>query len=378
MANNIFYDIYIIMRKDLTEFMRIRARLVTMVLLPIILIVLFGYMFPSTGSITHISIAVVNQDQSQAGLNIVSQFISSAQSSGLFNVVSMGSLSAAQNQLVSGNVYAIVIFHQGLGQQIQSGGTATVQVIIDQTNPSLDAAIQGEITQIFSTLKLSATMTGATSSQIAPIYQGLIPQTSNTIEFLAPGLIAMTTILAGLSGLAMTFSREKELGTLDGLLMTPISRLSIILGKGFAQVVRGLASGILVFILAMILFGVHIYGSILLMALVLTLGILAFTGMGIIATSFVSDQESAQLIMMMIQFPMIFLSGALYPIIQLPSWLRIISDILPLTYVISAFRSIMLLNAPFSAISGDVYILLIFTLIVFAIALPLFQRTVTK
>ncbi|MDG7048451.1 MAG: ABC transporter permease, partial [Nitrososphaerota archaeon] len=349
MANNIFYDIYIIMKKDLTEFMRIRARLVTMILLPIILIVLFGYMFPSTGSITHISIAVVNQDQSQAGLNIVSQFISSAQSSGLFNVISMGSLSSAQNQLVSGNVYAIIIFHQGLGQQLQSSGTATVQVIIDQANPSLDAAIQGELTQIFSSLRLSATLASASSSQVTPIYQGLIPQTSNTIEFLAPGLIAMTTILAGLSGLAMTFSREKELGTLDGLLMTPISRLSIILGKGFAQVVRGLASGVLVFILAMILFGVHIYGSILLMALVLTLGILAFTGMGIIATSFVSDQESAQLIMMMIQFPMIFLSGALYPVIQLPSWLRIISDILPLTYVISAFRSVMLLNAPFSA-----------------------------
>lgn len=378
MANNIFYDIYIIMKKDLTEFMRIRARLVTMILLPIILIVLFGYMFPSTGSITHISIAVVNQDQSQAGLNIVSQFISSAQSSGLFNVISMGSLSSAQNQLVSGNVYAIIIFHQGLGQQLQSSGTATVQVIIDQANPSLDAAIQGELTQIFSSLRLSATLASASSSQVTPIYQGLIPQTSNTIEFLAPGLIAMTTILAGLSGLAMTFSREKELGTLDGLLMTPISRLSIILGKGFAQVVRGLASGVLVFILAMILFGVHIYGSIWLMALVLTLGILAFTGMGIIATSFVSDQESAQLIMMMIQFPMIFLSGALYPVIQLPSWLRIISDILPLTYVISAFRSVMLLNAPFSAISGDVYILLIFTLVVFAIALPLFQRTVTK
>ncbi|MDG7039808.1 MAG: ABC transporter permease [Nitrososphaerota archaeon] len=378
MANNIFYDIYIIMKKDLTEFMRIRARLVTMILLPIILIVLFGYMFPSTGSITHISIAVVNQDQSQAGLNIVSQFISSAQSSGLFNVISMGSLSSAQNQLMSGNVYAIIIFHQGLGQQLQSSGTATVQVIIDQANPSLDAAIQGELTQIFSSLRLSATLASASSSQVTPIYQGLIPQTSNTIEFLAPGLIAMTTILAGLSGLAMTFSREKELGTLDGLLMTPISRLSIILGKGFAQVVRGLASGVLVFILAMILFGVHIYGSILLMALVLTLGILAFTGMGIIATSFVSDQESAQLIMMMIQFPMIFLSGALYPVIQLPSWLRIISDILPLTYVISAFRSVMLLNAPFSAISGDVYILLIFTVVVFAIALPLFQRTVTK
>jgi ABC-2 type transport system permease protein len=133
-----------------------------------------------------------------------------------------------------------------------------------------------------------------------------------------------------------------------------------------------------VFILSIILFGVHVYGSGLLMALVLILGVLSFTGLGMLATSFVSDQESAQLIILMIQFPMIFLSGVLYPIIQLPWWLRIVSSLLPLTYVVSAFRAVMVLNVPFWAISQQVYILSIFTVVVFIIAVPLFQRSVTK
>ncbi|MGC8665689.1 MAG: ABC transporter permease, partial [Conexivisphaera sp.] len=185
-------------------------------------------------------------------------------------------------------------------------------------------------------------------------------------------------IIGGLSGLAMTFSRERELGTLDGLLMAPISRLSIIFGKGLAQIVRGAVSSVIVFVISVLLFDVKVYGNPLLMILVLFEGILAFTGMGMLATSFVSDQESAQLIMLMIQFPMIFLSGALFPLLQLPWWLRMISYILPLTYVVSAFRAEMVLNAPFSAIAPEVYGLAIFTVVVFALAVPMFQRAVTK
>lgn len=372
------------MKKDLTEFYRIKARLVTMILLPIVLMVLFGYMFPSSGSIAHISIMVVEQDQLATGVSLAGKFTYIAQSSGLFSVATLTDLSQAENQLTLGNSYAIVIFDQGVGQQLASTGQANVQVILDQLNPTLDQAVRGEITQVFSSLSselspsFSSQMPNSSASPLNIQFQGLLPGAPSSFEFLAPGLIAMSVIIGGLSGLAMTFSREKELGTLDGLLMSPISRISIIFGKGFAQVVRGLISGVLVFILSIILFGVHVYGSGLLMALVLILGVLSFTGLGILATSFVSDQESAQLIMLMIQFPMIFLSGVLYPVIQLPWWLRIISSFLPLTYVVSAFRAVMVLNVPFWAISQQVYILSIFTVIVFVIAVPLFQRSVTK
>ncbi|MGD0330187.1 MAG: ABC transporter permease [Nitrososphaeria archaeon] len=299
------------MGKDLTEFYRIKARLVTMILLPIILMLLFGYMFPSSGSINHVPIAVVNQDQSTTGVAIAGSFIYAAQSSALFNGISYTSISLAENQLIEGNVYGVVIFNQGLGQQLQTDGQADVQVILDQLNPTLDQVVRGEITQVISSIspELAPEFPNEipnTSPSLNIQFQGLLPTAPSSFEFLAPGMIALSLIIGGLSGLAMTFSRERELGTLDGLLMAPISRISIILGKGFAQVVRGMMSGIIVFVLSIILFGVHVYGNVLLMALVLSLGVVSFTGLGTLATSFVSEQESAQLIMFMIQFPMVF------------------------------------------------------------------------
>ena len=372
------------MRKDLTEFYRIKSRLVAMILLPVVLMVMFGYMFPSGGSIKHIPLIVVEQDLTPTGLMIERSFVYAAQSSATFNVVTMIDVSEARNQLILGNTYGVVIFSQGVGQQILSTGHASIQVMIDQLNPSLDQIVRSEITQIFSTVssEIAPSFTGAAFTDPPPTlnlqFQGLVPGATSSFEFLAPGIIAMSLIIGGLSGLAMTFSREKELGTLDGLLMSPISRLSIILGKSFAQVIRGLVGASLVFIISIILFGVHVYGSPILMVMVLFLGVMAFTGLGILATSFVSDQESAQLIIMMIQFPMIFLSGVLYPLIQLPVWLRTVAYFLPLTYVVSAFRAVMILNVPFYAISRQIYILTIFTVGVFIIALNLFERSVTR
>jgi ABC-2 type transport system permease protein len=370
----------LIARKDLTEFYRVRPRLVTMILFPIMLMLLFGYMFPSSGSVSHVPIAVVVQDQSPQGLAIAQRFTYLAQSSGLLDVETTDSLSWAQRQLVMNNVYAIVIFPRGLGAQLSSGG-GTVEVILDQLNPTLDSAVRGEIAQIFSQMDAPAQISAgfpASPGTLDVVFQGLIPGATGSFEFLAPGMTAMTAIIGGLSGLAMTFSRERELGTLDGLLMAPISRLSILFGKGIAQIVRGAMSSVIVFVISVALFGVKVYGNPLLMIVVLLEGTLAFTGMGMLFTSFVSDQESAQLIIMMIQFPMIFLSGALFPLLQLPWWLRMISYILPLTYVVSAFRAEMVLNAPFSAIAPQVYGLAIFTVAVFALAVPLFQRAVTR
>jgi len=374
------YHLYIVMKKDLTEFYRVRARLVSMIMLPILLMLLFGYMFPSSGSITHIPIAIVNQDQSAAAIQVINSFTYMAQSGSTFNVITYASLAQAQQALLQGKIYAIVIFRPGFGQGLQSGA-ATVQVIADQMNPTLDQIVTNGIQAIFNQLNVQMSLTQGFPAQTGTVsvnFQGLIPGAPSSFEFLAPGFIAMSMVMGGLAGLAMTFSRERELGTLDGMLMTPISRFSIVMGKAMAQAIRGIISGILIVILSIILFGVKIYGNIFLMSLIIFLGILSFTGLGLIATSFVSDQESAQMIMLMIQLPMIFISGIFYPVLQLPWWLRDIAYMLPLSYTVSAFRAVMVLNAPLSAVWTEVLVLIIYSVVTFAIAIPLFQKMVTK
>jgi ABC-2 type transport system permease protein len=349
-------------------------------MLPILLMLLFGYMFPSSGSITHIPIAIVNQDQSAAAIQVINSFTYMAQSGSTFNVITYASLAQAQQALLQGKIYAIVIFRPGFGQGLQSGA-ATVQVIADQMNPTLDQIVTNGIQAIFNQLNVQMSLTQGFPAQTGTVsvnFQGLIPGAPSSFEFLAPGFIAMSMVMGGLAGLAMTFSRERELGTLDGMLMTPISRFSIVMGKAMAQAIRGIISGILIVILSIILFGVKIYGNIFLMSLIIFLGILSFTGLGLIATSFVSDQESAQMIMLMIQMPMIFISGIFYPVLQLPWWLRDIAYMLPLSYTVSAFRAVMVLNAPLSAVWTEVLVLIIYSVVTFAIAIPLFQKMVTK
>jgi ABC-2 type transport system permease protein len=206
----------------------------------------------------------------------------------------------------------------------------------------------------------------------------LISGVTSSFEFLAPGFMALTVITGSLQGVANAISREKEQGTMDGLLASPIPHVSIILGKVAAQTVRGLIQGFLILGLSIILFGVQIYGSPFIMFFVLLLGTASFVGVGIILTAMAPDQETAQMMTIILQFPMMFISGILFPIDQLPVWLQYIGKALPLYYAADALRKVISLNASLSAIMPDVIILIVYTFLTMTIAIPLFERAMKR
>jgi ABC-2 type transport system permease protein len=179
-------------------------------------------------------------------------------------------------------------------------------------------------------------------------------------------------------GLPGAIARERELGTLDGILVAPAARLSIILGKTFAQTVRGLLQGMLVLGLAMLLFGITVHGSILLIIFLLILGVFSFIGLGVLISAISSQQETAMIIMMSLTFPLFFLSGAFFPIQQMPSWLQGVSQIIPLTYVVQALRKVIIFDAGLPAVTTEVIILASFGAVMLLIAVPLFNRIITR
>ena len=173
-------------------------------------------------------------------------------------------------------------------------------------------------------------------------------------------------------------SREKETGTLDGILIAPISRLAIILGKATAQATRGLAQGIMVLVLSIIFFHVTINGSVILVLLILLLGIFSFVGMGILVSASATEQETATQLLFMFQFPMLFLSGVFFPIQQMPVVMQYISKIIPLTYAIEAMRKVMILGGNMASVSNDLIILVIFGAVTLIIAVPVFKMMITQ
>src|SRR5208337_3730638 len=207
------------------------------------------------------------------------------------------SYQAARNQLVLGNIKGIVIIPQGFSDALAAGQPATVQVTVDETNPTTASVVQSEISAVFNIIGSSISaqnINNMDGGRVNPTFImqpisvtniPLVTGVSSSFQFLAPGFMALTVITGSLQGVANAISREKEQGTMDGLLSSPIPHISIILGKVTAQTVRGLIQGLLILALSIILFGVRIYGSPIIMLIVMVLGTASFVGVGIILTA---------------------------------------------------------------------------------------------
>ena len=368
--------------KDLRELYRSRIRLFSLIVMPLLMISIFGYMFPSGSTLKHISVGIVQLDHGDEARAVTGKVIQMAASSGALDFSSFASVDKAKEALMEGRLKGILIVEPGFSEHIALGARGSMRLILDQTSPTITMAVSSSIETILGAVSAQITGQGSRVQMVGAIsleQESIVPgAASNTFEFMAPGFLAMMVMMGGMGGLASAISRERELGTLDGMMMSPISRFSVIFGKALSQTARGLFQGLIMIGLTMILFGVKIYGSPILMLLVLLLGVLGFVGIGIIATSIASEQESATMILMMMQIPMMFLSGTMYPIEQLPGWMQMISKAIPLTYAVTALRKVMVLGAPLMAIGGEISILIVIAVITIGLAIPLFERATTK
>ncbi len=371
------------------------------ILFPLLLMSMFAYIYPAipksnptTGSIgtafPNLPISLVQMEEGQTATLIVAQFIQISRQQGLFSVSEAASYQAARSQLVEGNLKGIIIIPQGFSDALAAGQPATVQVTVDETNPTTASVVQSEISAVFNIIGSSMStqnINNLDGGRVNPAFImqpisvtriPLINGVSSSFQFLAPGFMALTVITGSLQGVATAISREKEQGTMDGLLVAPIPHQSIILGKVAAQTVRGLIQGFLILGLSMVLFGVQIYGSPIIMLIVMVLGTASFVGVGIIMTAIAPDQETAQMMTLILQFPMMFISGILFPIDQLPSWLQVIGKALPLYYAADALRKVIILNATLAAIMPDVLILIVYTFLTMTVAIPLFDKAMRR
>lgn len=398
----IIRDIWHIAKKDLLEFTRDRLRLVTFFIMPIFMMIMTGFIFPNQNSLKDIPIGVANQDSgevSQKLIGVVSG-LKISEENNAFKIKSYDGLELIKNgikkQEISGGLFIPEDFSRKLAQDEQ----VEVTIVEDQSNPQISQMVNQVLAKVIdgfsqqlgaqkinniivsriSTPGAQAKKSSAISlmTPIKTKLEGIIPGNPNYFEFIAPGIMAMIVMMAVLTGLAGSISREKEQGTLDGILISPIHRLAIILGKALSQSIRGLIQGFVVLLLAFLLFGVTVHGSLLLVALLLFLGIFSFVGLGILVSTIATEQETASQLLMMFQFPMLFLSGVFFPIMMMPNIMQKIAYIIPLTYAISALRKVMVLGAGFGAVRTEIFILFIFGAVTLSISVPIFKRVITK
>lgn len=396
---NRLFDIWKIARKDLLEFSRDRIRLFTFIIMPIFMMILTGFIFPSQSSIKNVPIGIANHD-AVLGKQLVTTIsnLEITKGKNAFKVKKYTNESEIKDAIKKQDISGGIVIPDNFSKQISTNMQSEVVIVEDQSNPQISAIVSQTLSKIIegfgsvlskekvgqiliSQKKVGAGNANLVEAIISPIkvkMARLFAGNTNYFEFVAPGIMAMVVMTAVLTGLAASVSREREQGTLDGILISPVSRLAIIVGKALAQSIRGLAQGAIVLALAIFLFGIHINGSILLVALLLLLGIFSFVGLGILVSAAATEQETATQLLFMFQFPMLFLSGAFFPIQQMPSIMQKIAHILPLTYAIEALRKVMILGGGISAVSTEIIILTSFGIVTLMIAVPLFRKLITR
>jgi ABC-2 type transport system permease protein len=381
--------------KDLMELFRNRMGLVLLILMPIFMMTMVGFIYPSETSMNNASIALVNEDTGFGGYNFSSTFITMLNSindnASMMELKDASNLEDVREMIQAGDAEGGIILSSDFTANIMNGQQGTITIVTDQSNPQMSAIIQAVLNEVFNQMGTAlAQQNVAEQLDIDPsnalaVVEPLDVQVKGAVEgdfsyfdFIAPGIMAMTVMMSVMTGLPAAISHEREVGTLDGMMVAPINRLSVILGKTLAQMARGILQGTLILVLATILFGVTVHGNILLVFALLLLGVFSFVGLGVVLTSFAKEQETAVMLMTTIMFPMMFLSGVFFPIEQMPWFMQAISKVLPLTYVADALRKVMVLGADIPMLTNELAILIGFGAVMIAIAVPVFKRAMTR
>ena len=383
--------------KDLIELFRNRVGLLMLVLMPIFMMSMVGFIYPSDTSINDMSLAMANEDAGfgdypSASTAFIAALENLNNDAGFITITNVSDFDDVRELIQNGDVDGGIVIASNFTTSLMSGRQGTIAIITDQSNPQMSTILQTVMKDVFEQMgtwlaqqnvqELSPAVNASNSLAIVKPYnvqtEGAVPGTFSYFDFVAPGIMAMTVMMSVMTGLPAAISHEKEVGTLDGMMAAPINRLSIILGKTLAQTARGLLQGVLILTLAVILFGVTIHGSIVLVFALLLLGVFSFVGFGVVITSFAKDQETAMMIMMTLMFPMMFLSGVFFPIQQMPWFMQSISQALPLTYLATALRKVMVLGASVPVITTELAILIGFGVVMTTIAVPVFKRAMTR
>ena len=382
--------------KDLLEFSRSKLRLIMLVLMPLFMMVMVGFIFPSGGStISDQPIALANMDAGYnnnfLGNTFVAQLNVINNNTGMMDLSTAKDFGSIKSEIQNSKVAGGIIIPENFSSNILTGEQGYVTIVIDQSNPQMSVMIQTVLSKTIEAMGEQMAIHSLNSTYNVSIIQATsmvkpynvqirsVPEgNTNYFQFVAPGIIAMVVMMSLMTGLPHAISYEKDMGTLDGMLVAPINRLSIILGKVMAQTIRGMLQGFIILLLAVILFGVVVQGNILLVVALIVLTVFSFVGLGILITSFTDKEETATMVMMTLMFPMMFLSGVFFPLQQMPSYMQTFAHFLPLTYATTALRKVMVLGADIPAVATEITILVGFGVILLMIAVPMFKRAMSR
>jgi ABC-2 type transport system permease protein len=362
-------------RKEFLQLRRDRVTFAMIVGIPIIQMTLFGFAINTDPK--HLPTAVIAADQSE----FTRSFIAAMRNSDYFDIVAMlPDQQAGRRALMQGKVLFVLDIPVGFTRDLVKGAHPSLLVEADATDSTAVGTALGALPSIAQSA-LGKDLVGPLSQltaqpdafdvQVHRLYNPEAITQYNVVPGLMGVILTMTMVI--MTGLAIT--RERERGTMENLLATPVLPLEVTTGKIMPYVAIGLLQISIILVAARFVFGVPITGSLVLLYFGALLFIAATLAVGIMLSSLAQNQLQGVQLAFFYFLPNILLSGFMFPFAGMPKWAQAIGNVLPLTYFNRLVRGILLKGAGWTDIWPHVWPMLVFQVIVMAIAVRFYRRT---
>jgi len=363
-----------VMRKEFTHIFRDPRTLAVMFLIPVIQLILLGY--AATTDVDHISTAVFDQDRTAQSRELIDTY----QASGYFDINYYVTSEEELARLIDGGkARAGLLIPLGYSKDLAREGTAQISMVIDGSDPNIaNAALS------------AATAVGqAKSVEIVQQILGIDPEKQPGLEvrprvWYNPELSSANFMIPGLIGTIMQFLttfltsaaivRERERGTIEQLIVTPLKPYELIIGKLIPYVFIAFWDTLEVLAIGSFWFGVPIRGSLLLLLALSVVALMTSLGMGLFISTVSNTQQESMLLTYFIMLPSIFLSGFMFPIAAMPKVLQYLSYVIPLTYFLIIVRGIILKGIGLELLTEQVVAMAIFGVVMLTLAASRFRK----
>jgi ABC-2 type transport system permease protein len=365
-------------RKEMRQIGRDRRTLLILLFVPAFFLLVYGYAL--NFDIRHVRIAVMDNDRSTASRDVISSFVNS----GYFDLYGEVMNDAEISRVIDRNeVRAVLVIPTRFGSDVASGHPTSVQFIVNGDNANTATTVVGYARGLLSATSARYEMQarqlspsclaqacGEGAGPLVTVEPRVFynPELRSTL-FLVPGLIAYIAMLTAVVSTALSIVREKEVGTMEQVRMSPLGPLSYILGKTAPYFLVSLVSAMSIVVAAMVLFDMPMRGSWAVLLGVVSLFLVGALGFGLLISSIAETQQVAfQLALLTSFLPTLMLSGFIFPISSMPEFLQLVTHIVPARYFLVALRGVVLKGVGPEMFWTDLVALGVFAVVILGLA----------
>jgi len=366
-----------LMRKELLQLRRDPQMLRIIFIAPLFQLFVFGYAV--TTDVTHVATALLDQDRSVQSRELAERFVRS----GYFDIVRHPEGPAAVDALLDdGDVQVALVIPRGFAAELAAERTARVQLLIDGSDSMTAGMVAGYAggvageysagiaTERLERMRARVSRLPAVEARTRVWYNPEL----KSVNYMVPGVLSMILFLVTMLLTSMAIVKEREIGTLEQLVVTPITPAELIVGKTLPYIAIGFIDMLLVLALSTFWFRVPIAGSVLLLFALATVFIFTSLGLGLFISTISLTQQQAMMTTFFIMLPSILLSGFMFPIANMPRFIQYVTLLIPLRYFLVIVRGIFLKGNGLAILWPQVAMLLAFGVAILGLSALRFRK----